>query len=138
MSKQAEGDDLWRRQLTPEQYDILRRAKTEPPFSGRLLDNKSAGNYLCGACAQPLFKSSHKFDSGSGWPSFWQPLKPASVSENLDASLGLVRSEVLCGGCQSHLGHVFDDAAQTPTGRRYCINSLALKFEGDDGRQTAG
>ena len=138
MSGRDKTDDPWRRRLTSDQYAILRRAKTEPPFSGRLLGNDSPGSYLCGACEQPLFASGHKFDSGSGWPSFWQPLAKTAVSERRDASLGLVRTEVLCGGCQSHLGHVFDDADQTPTGRRYCVNSLALKFKGDDGRLVDG
>ena len=133
-----EPENEWRRRLAPERYDVLRRARTEPPHTGKLLDNKEPGVYLCGACEGLLFKSEHKFDSGSGWPSFYRPAKASAVAKRPDASLGLVRTEVLCNACQSHLGHVFDDAPRTPTGERYCVNSLALKFRNRDGEVISG
>ena len=134
----ADQEDEWRQRLTSEQYDILRRARTEPAHTGKLLDNKEPGVYFCGACEKPLFKSEHKYDSGSGWPSFYQPAESSAVATYLDASLGLVRMAILCNSCQSHLGHVFDDSPQTPTGERYCVNSLALKFKGRDGKMVSG
>jgi peptide-methionine (R)-S-oxide reductase len=121
-------DADWKRELTPEQYRILREAGTEPPFSGKLLHNKEAGTYSCAACGSPLFKSETKFDSGCGWPSFYEPLTPDSVDLLVDDSLGMTRTEVRCKSCGSHLGHVFDDGPQ-PTGQRYCMNSVSLGFE---------
>ena len=121
-------DDDWKRELTPEQYRILRKAGTEPPFSGKLLHNKEAGTYSCAACGNPLFKSETKFDSGCGWPSFYEPLTPDAVDLLVDDSLGMTRTEVRCKSCGSHLGHVFDDGPQ-PTGQRYCMNSVSLGFE---------
>jgi peptide-methionine (R)-S-oxide reductase len=121
-------DADWKRELTPEQYRILRLAGTEAPFSGKLLHNKEAGTYSCAACGTPLFKSETKFDSGCGWPSFYEPLTPDSVDLLVDDSLGMNRTEVRCKSCGSHLGHVFDDGPQ-PTGQRYCMNSVSLGFE---------
>lgn len=118
----------WRAQLDATRYSILREAATERPWSGALLDEKRAGVYTCGACSAELFPSGTKFDSGSGWPSFWEAVNPDAVRLITDRSLGMVRTEVVCGTCGSHLGHLFDDATQTPTGDRYCMNSLSLNF----------
>ena len=134
----SDKDDFWQQRLSAEQYEILRRAQTEPSHTGRLLHHKQPGTYLCGACEEPLFQSEHKFDSGSGWPSFYQTINRQAIESRSDDALGLLRTEILCGQCQSHLGHVFDDAPQTPTGQRYCINSLALKFKGQDDQIIAG
>ena len=134
----SDKDDFWQQHLSAEQYEILRRARTEPSHTGRLLHNKRPGTYLCGACEEPLFQSEHKFDSGSGWPSFYQTINRSATESRSDDALGLLRMEILCGQCQSHLGHVFDDAPQTPTGQRYCINSLALKFKGQDDQIIVG
>ncbi|MES2169297.1 MAG: peptide-methionine (R)-S-oxide reductase MsrB [Actinomycetota bacterium] len=119
----------WKQELDPTRYSILREAATERPWSGALLDEKRAGVYTCGACGAELFKSDTKFDSGSGWPSFYQSVNPDAVKLITDRSLGMVRTEVQCATCGSHLGHLFDDAYQTPTGDRYCMNSLSLDFK---------
>ena len=124
-------DAEWRSKLTPEQYRILREGGTEPPWSGELLGNKAQGEYRCAACGEPLFKSDSKYDSGSGWPSFTSPAAQDSVSELPDSSHGMERTEVRCAKCEGHLGHVFPDGPG-PEGLRYCINSAALDFEGDD------
>ncbi len=118
----------WREELG-DRYSILREAATERPWSGALLDEKRDGVYVCGACGAELYKSGAKFDSGSGWPSFFEAVNPDAVELKVDDSLGMTRTEVLCGTCGSHLGHLFDDAVQTPTGDRYCMNSLSLDFK---------
>ncbi|HEY0261297.1 MAG TPA: peptide-methionine (R)-S-oxide reductase MsrB [Lacisediminihabitans sp.] len=127
--KVAKTDAEWREELDPTRYSILREAATERPWSGALLDEKRAGIYTCGACGAELFTSGTKFDSGSGWPSFYESVNPDAVVLHTDTSLGMTRTEVLCANCGSHLGHLFDDAYQTPTGDRYCMNSLSLDFK---------
>jgi peptide-methionine (R)-S-oxide reductase len=125
----AKSEAEWRQELDPTRYAILREAATERAWSGALLDEKRAGVYTCGACGAELFPSGTKFDSGSGWPSFYASINPDAVILNTDKSLGMTRTEVLCANCGSHLGHLFDDAYQTPTGDRYCMNSLSLGFK---------
>ena len=125
------SDAEWRERLTPEQYQVLRRKGTEPPFTGKYVHSKEDGVYRCGACGAELFSSEDKFDSGTGWPSFTEPTATANIRLEEDRSLFMRRTEVLCGTCGSHLGHVFDDGPQ-PTGQRYCINSCALDLERTD------
>ncbi len=121
-------DEEWKKLLTPEQYKVLRQQGTEWPFTGEYTDKTDAGTYFCAACGAELFSSQHKFHSGCGWPSFYTSLAGGRVKLLEDATRGVVRTEVTCAQCGSHLGHVFDDAPKQPTGQRYCINSVALKF----------
>ena len=123
------SDEQWKEELAPEEYAVLRRAGTERPWTGALLDEKRVGTYSCRACGQELFTSETKFDSHCGWPSFYQPKEGDAVELIEDRSLGMVRVEVRCANCGSHLGHVFDDSPQTPTGDRYCMNSVSLTFK---------
>ena len=122
------SDAEWRQRLSPEQYHILREAGTERAFTGEYEGNKAAGDYLCAGCGTPLFSSDTKYNSGSGWPSYYAPMEDEAVTELTDTAHGMTRTEVRCAACEGHLGHVFPDGPQ-PTGLRYCINSASLKFD---------
>jgi len=121
-------EEEWKKTLSPEEYHVMREGGTEPPFTGKLLKNKKTGMYVCAACGNELFSSDTKFDSGTGWPSFWDTVNKDNIEEIVDDRFGMRRIEVRCKKCGAHLGHVFEDGPK-PTGQRYCINSMSLKFD---------
>ena len=126
-NKVIKSNEEWKKELNDMQYAVLREKATEPAFCGLLLHNKKPGMYVCVACKNPLFKSDSKFDSGTGWPSFFQPISKDSIKDKTDLSHGMIRTEIVCNKCGGHLGHVFNDGPK-PTGLRYCMNSAALEF----------
>lgn len=128
IQKVTKSEEEWKKILSPSEYHVLREKGTEPPFTGKYLKNNKKGMYVCAACGNELFSSNTKFDSGTGWPSFWEAISKDNVELKTDISHGMKRVEVLCKKCGGHLGHVFNDGP-TPTGQRYCMNSISLKFK---------
>lgn len=128
----AKSEEEWKKTLTPEQYRVLRQKGTEAPGTGEYYHSKEVGMYLCAACGQELFSSDTKYDSGSGWPSFWEPVANEKLATATDESHGMKRVEVMCSRCGGHLGHVFDDGPEDKTGKRFCINSASLKLKKKD------
>jgi peptide-methionine (R)-S-oxide reductase len=132
LEKVKKSEEEWRRELTPEQYEVVRQKGTEAPFTSELNDVKDPGQFVCVACGQPLFDSQNKFDSGTGWPSFDRPMDDENVETAEDNSFLMRRTEVLCSRCDAHLGHVFDDGPADTTGQRFCINGCALEFKPEE------
>jgi peptide-methionine (R)-S-oxide reductase len=128
MEKIKKTDSEWQKELTPEQFQVMRKAGTEPAFTGKYYKTKDPGMYVCAGCGQPLFSSETKYESGSGWPSFYKPVEEGAVEEHSDVTHGMRRTEVRCARCEAHLGHVFPDGPR-PTGMRYCMNSASLELK---------